>query len=373
MKFSIITICKNSGENIRFTIESVLRQNYEEYEYIIIDGASDDETMDIVSQYAKFGVKIVSEIDSGISDAFNKGIKEARGELLLFLNSGDFFIRDDVLRLVENDAKSNNMDIYTYAIHTFSCSKWPDSIQCGMDLWDKSVIPHQASFFRKSVFDRVGGFNEYFKVRMDYDFFCRCKKAQMTFFCNPIAIVHYDLNGISSTNKYFYEKEGLSVRLLYHDNVELGEKEKMEYLINTQMLQGIPFFENEISKLQNLLDKDTKIIQIMNKWIEYLQEGRNISKYFSLRNFKTVAIYGYGFLGKCLKRELEQKDILVPYVIDQNKSGEGIVSWEDDWKIVDCIVVTVVNSYKHIREKILRKQFVNIIFIEDIFKEISVR
>lgn len=372
MKFSIITICKNASESIGVTIESVLKQKHDDYEHIIIDGASEDGTMEILGAYSDAHMKVFSEADNGISSAFNKGIKAARGDLFLFLNCGDIFIRDDVLSLVESDVNCNIADIYTYAICTFSNPKWPDSVSCGIELWNKSVIPHQATFFRKMVFDKVGVFNENFRVRMDYDFFCRCKKAQLIFFCNPTPIVHYDLNGISSTNKYLYEKEGLSVRLLYQDQVEYSEAEKMEYLINECILQSKPFIENEISKLRELLSKDTKIIQLMNKWIECLQCGRNLAEYFSEHNYRTVAIYGYGYLGNCLKRELERNNIAVPYVIDQNKRGEGIFAWEDDWEIVDCIVVTAIGSYKEIREKILRKRSFNVMSIEDIFKELYV-
>lgn len=365
MKFSIITICKDSEYNIKRTIESVLMQNLTEYEYIIIDGASKDKTLDIIFSYDKKKIQVYSEPDEGISDAFNKGIIKASGEFIIFLNSGDFFIKSNVLELVKNDIENNYADIYTYAITSLMFYSRPENIKNGFELWNESRIPHQATFVRKSVFEKIGLFNKYFKVRMDYDFFNRCKKSNFRFFCNPIIITYYDLNGISSTNHYLYEKEGLAVRLLYQDNIGISEKEGLERLIKIKKIQT-----NEEKQMYELIDKNTKIIQMMSKWINILQEGKTITQYFKIRNFTSVAIYGYGYLGKNLEKELKRYNIDVAYIIDQNKM-DGVLSWEDNWGDADCIVVTPFYLYKEIYKKICQKGSYYIISFEELLFSID--
>lgn len=108
-KISIITIVFNNVKDIEYTIQSVIRQSYSNIEYIIIDGASTDGTLDVVNKYRNEITKVVSEKDNGIYDAMNKGLKAATGDYVLFLNSGDaLFSNDTVQNIVE---KGNNADI----------------------------------------------------------------------------------------------------------------------------------------------------------------------------------------------------------------------------------------------------------------------
>ena len=90
--FSIITVVKNDEKNIKKTINSVLKQNYKNYEYLIIDGKSTDRTVDNIKRFKK-KFKLVSNKDKGIYDAMNKGIKLSKGEVIVFINSGDTFTK----------------------------------------------------------------------------------------------------------------------------------------------------------------------------------------------------------------------------------------------------------------------------------------
>ncbi|HBA67755.1 MAG TPA: hypothetical protein DCZ40_00115 [Lachnospiraceae bacterium] len=374
MRFSIITICKNASESIRRTMESVLQQKYDDYEYIVIDGASGDGTADIAYSYLAPKVKIISEPDKGISDAFNKGIKISAGDALFFLNSGDYFVNGDVLESVADDMAEYKADIYTYAVANIVNHKFPENEEKGKVCWEKSLIPHQGTFVRRSVFEEVGLFNENFKIRMDYDFFYRCRRAGKRFWCNPVVITYYDLNGISSADRYCFEKEGLAVRMLYDDRVDENEKEVVEFLTSEVLTKehDREEYQEMIRSQKASIEKIHKIMEALSWWLQAVINGWNPMDYFRHRGYHRVAIYGFGKLGKILRTELLRYGMDVPYIIDRNiKGGEiDIISWEDCWKPVDCIVVTPFYAYRDIREQIRREKgdYV-VVSLEDILAE----
>ena len=98
-RFSVITVCRNEALNIRATCESIISQGFEDFEWIVIDGASTDGTLDILHEYAENIGVLISEPDTGIYDAMNKGAARAAGEYLIFMNGGDRFASTEALHL----------------------------------------------------------------------------------------------------------------------------------------------------------------------------------------------------------------------------------------------------------------------------------
>jgi len=169
-KFSIITIVKNDAANLVKTIESVIDQHFTDFEYIIIDGGSIDDTLEIIKKYDDDIDVWISEPDRGMSDAFNKGIALSKGEYIQLLNAGDTFFDADVLQLV---SRFCDMPVVT-GYSKQEASKLPDYLLLNTDpLRVKSMISHQASFVRREVYKRVGLYNLNFKIRMDYEFWLR--------------------------------------------------------------------------------------------------------------------------------------------------------------------------------------------------------
>ena len=120
MRITIITTTFNSGKTIRDTVESVFRQTYKDIEYLIIDGASKDATLDIIKEYEpKFGgrMRYISEPDRGIYDAMNKGLRMATGDVVGFLNSDDFYTSPAVLERVVQDFSKNEIDAVYGDVH----------------------------------------------------------------------------------------------------------------------------------------------------------------------------------------------------------------------------------------------------------------
>lgn len=209
MKVSIITVCRNAENAIERTMLSVVTQSCfnENIEYLIIDGASTDKTLEILKQYAdKYLIKWISEPDSGIYNAMNKGIKLASGEIIYFLNAGDRLFDEKSISMVLSEFEKNSSDfLYT------------DILSCKIDELSKAEIKkfnnvdkyflirdcicHQASFYKKSVFDQFGKFNEEFKLAADYEMLLKImagtnlKKEYL-----PIVSALYDNTGVSSSN-----------------------------------------------------------------------------------------------------------------------------------------------------------------------------
>lgn len=179
MKISIITATFNSANTIRNTLESVRAQQYANVEHIIVDGLSSDDTLRIVQQFSNVAA-IVSEKDSGIYDAMNKGIALATGEIIGILNSDDIYADENVLKEVAEIFNDDRIDA-CYAdlqyVDERDTTKLVRNWRSGQ-FNEKSFLygwmpPHPTLFLRRSVYDKVGLFNLSFKTAADYELMLR--------------------------------------------------------------------------------------------------------------------------------------------------------------------------------------------------------
>lgn len=179
MKITIITAAYNSEKTIRDTIESVLRQTYKDIEYLIVDGASTDNTMTIVKEYEPlFGgrMKSVSEPDNGIYDAMNKGIGMATGDVVGILNSDDFYTCDEVLANVAATMSDNNIDAVYGDIHFVKhddlrkMTRYYSSRPFHRSWMRLGFMPAHPSFYcRKDFYLKYGMFDCSYKVAADFE------------------------------------------------------------------------------------------------------------------------------------------------------------------------------------------------------------
>jgi glycosyltransferase len=183
MKISIITVVWNNKETIKDAIESVLSQSYENIEYIIVDGASNDGTIDIVKSYGDKISKFVSEPDRGIYDGLNKGVSLATGNIIAFLHSDDVYADETVIERVVKEFE-NNLDgvygdlIYTPKNDTSKVIRYWKSKDFDMSLLKKGWMPaHPTLFLRREVYEKYGKFDLDFKIAADYDFMLRVLSA----------------------------------------------------------------------------------------------------------------------------------------------------------------------------------------------------
>lgn len=227
---SIITASYNSGKTIRMTLQSVLSQTYDSYEYIIIDGKSTDCTLDIIKEYQeKFDgkLKVVSEEDNGIYDAWNKGVKLASGEWICFLGSDDM-LYDNALEIY-----AKNMNAADESINYISSKV--ELVTANLNLikvigkpWSNKmksycVIAHVASMHRRKLFDNEL-FSLKYKICSDYDFLLRNYYKIKPLFIDCVT-AKMRIGGISNTSAWNALRETLNIK-----NDRFKERRILNYL-----------------------------------------------------------------------------------------------------------------------------------------------
>lgn len=180
MKVSIITVCFNSAKTIKHTIQSVIDQNCSNIEYIIIDGASTDNTLSIIERYKDNIDLIISEKDNGIYDALNKGIEKCSGDIIGFLHADDFFKNNNVIQNILDSFINNNIDMLYGNIQYVDQSKSEKVIRYwragkffkGIFKWGW-MPPHTSFFLLKSCYQKYGNYLLNLGTSADYELMLR--------------------------------------------------------------------------------------------------------------------------------------------------------------------------------------------------------
>ncbi len=206
MKVSIITVSFNCKATIEHTIQSVLSQNYNNVEYIIIDGGSTDGTLDIINKYADKISTVVSEPDDGFYNGINKGLKKCTGDIVGLLNADDFYADKDCITEIVNTFNKNNTDAvyadlkYVDAVNTDKVVRNWKSMPYEQGLFLKGWMPPHPTFYaKKSLFDKFGGYDESFKISADYELMLRFihkQKIKVTYL--PKTLVMMRVGGVSN-------------------------------------------------------------------------------------------------------------------------------------------------------------------------------
>lgn len=197
---SLITVVYNGASLIGDTLRSGVSQTYRPVELVIVDGASTDKTLEVAREFASHVGTLISEKDNGIYDAMNKGIKAARGEWIYFLNAGDAFFDDKVLEEIFTRRDLNDVDLIYAKVQT---RNEPTGINyvAGKPItfshfYSTYPICHQATFTRRSAFDKVGLYNTKYKLAADTEWFARFFKSTpaRALFIDRI-VAYYDIQG----------------------------------------------------------------------------------------------------------------------------------------------------------------------------------
>lgn len=210
MKLSIITINYNNATGLDRTITSIQNQTYSDFEYLVIDGNSTDESIGIIKKYSDKINYWISEPDSGVYNAMNKGIKEASGDYVLFINSGDCLFNDTVLEdIFKHDF---DQDIVYGDLHRIYPDGHDDFVYTPQYITIKHMIeatlPHPVSLIRRSLFEKYGFYREDLKIVSDWFFFLKVFAfTNVTQKHISVIISSFYMDGLSSTLSYVVEKE----------------------------------------------------------------------------------------------------------------------------------------------------------------------
>lgn len=217
-KISIITVVYNAGRFLESTLKSVKNQSYPNIEYIVIDGGSTDNTLDLIDKYNSLITKCISEPDEGLYSAMNKGLKLATGTHLMFLNAGDIFNNDDVLSTIFKSAE-NLSDIYygeTIIINQ-------EGVELGMrrlkapekltwkSLKDGMLVCHQSFIVKRELCDE---YNLKYKIAADFDWMLNCLKKAKSIENTHMVVSKFMDGGINKQNisKALFERFKIMIK-----------------------------------------------------------------------------------------------------------------------------------------------------------------
>ena len=284
-KISIITICYNEP-NLEKTCESIVNQTFQDFEWIVVDGGSNQETQEIWNKYKHRINKFISEPDNGRYDAMNKGIHLASGEYLNFMNAGDYFKDKNVLQKVidyklDKDIVFGNI-LISKKIGFYKIQNFPDVVD-ELFLFSNS-LPHQASFIKKDLFDKYGVYSEDYTIVSDWAkwfvfiFQHNCSYKHINLVCCV-----YNLEGISAKNRKLAEKERKIVLSSFFSENKLKELASMQKIHYT--------FLEHLFSIKNSIDRKEKIISIFGIKIRVLRHKpfkRNKNKKYIVINGNCV-------------------------------------------------------------------------------------
>lgn len=212
MKFSIITVVKNDKNNIESTINSILRQNFTDYEHIIIDGNSSDGTSEIIKKKIINSKKVIykRKKDKNLYQALNRGIKIARGDYVGILHSGDNYFNNKVLELVNSKISSKTDILSGFLIYVDNNLKkkryWNYKIK-NLSPYNAFKIAHPTTFISKKIFKKIGYYNILYTIASDTDFLLRVSKIpniSFTLLQRPLIIMR--IGGLSTSFSRIFRK-----------------------------------------------------------------------------------------------------------------------------------------------------------------------
>jgi len=220
MKISIITPTLNQAHFIEDTIKSVLNQNYDDFEHIIIDGGSTDGTLEILKKYTH--LIWISEKDNGQSDAINKGMKLSSGEIVTWLNSDDYFESDIFTDVAACFGSNKDCNILYGDITYVDPDKQILNVQIGDNLNYNAIINNPdlirqpSTFFRKTILEKNGGVNNDLHLVMDFDIITKILKNNK-FYYLPKNISYYRYYENTKTNRML-KKQAIEIYKVYKKN-----------------------------------------------------------------------------------------------------------------------------------------------------------
>lgn len=307
-KVSIITVVYNNANTIEQTIKSVLNQTYHNIEYIIIDGASTDGTVEIIRKYLDRIAFFISEKDEGLYYAMNKGIKMASGEIIGLLNSDDVYA-ENTISLVVDFFESHQVDILYGNALMVDDTSYTSMYDCSNlnELWYRMAIPHPATFVKKDVYIEHGMFATQYKIAADYDLMLRFYSEGAIFGHIEDILTYFRKGGLSSQRELECLEEAQSIALKYIHRC----KKRDEYLSKIER-----YYTNRKFELA-CKENDELILSGINEMIPQKTDCK-------------IAVFGIGMWGELCFQILSNNRFFIDFFVDNDSQ-----KWEEKFHGID--------------------------------------
>lgn len=248
MKVTIITVSFNSEKTIADTIQSVISQDYKDIEYILVDGLSKDNTINIVKSYGEKITKFISEKDKGLYDAMNKGIELATGDIIGILNSDDFYANNQVISKIVHAFQSEVDGVYADLVYVSSNDKtkitrtWKSGEYKPGAFLKGWMPPHPTFFVQKSVYNQFGKFTDKLRSAADYELMLRfIHKHKIKIAYLPEVTVHMRAGGTSNSS--------------LKNRLKANREDKLAWKMNDLKPSTLTFIRKPLSKITQFFKK----------------------------------------------------------------------------------------------------------------------
>lgn len=295
MKITVITVCYNSAKTVERTIKSVLAQNYDELEYIIVDGKSTDGTLEIIDKYRDEISVFISEPDQGLYDAMNKGLAKATGEVFAFLNSDDYYA-DSVLKSVNKYFSDNDVDLVSG--NMYICMNGINE----KAVYDKSkkenmffgvVYPHPALFAKRDLYIEYGGFDRSYQIAADSDWVMNVCLGGAKVLCVEDYFTYFSDGGISSRKRYLALEEEYRMALKYAERDEYTYLKSRINAFYSVRLKSLERYERKKNALEKKIEEVKKLFDYSKRYYIWGSGNRGIE---CLEIFEKIGIPVAGFI-----------------------------------------------------------------------------
>lgn len=287
---TVITItfnCIKSGrkETLKQCIESVHNQNYENIEHIIIDGASTDGTLELLKEFPH--LKVFSEPDSGVYNAFNKGVLKAQGKYIAFINSDDYFSSNEAVNISIEKLEENNAD-YSFGDTWLLNEENPEKSEMRKpQLWksfSKFPFCHQSMFCKTNALKEVGMFNENNKIASDYEVYLKLLLGGYKGIDVKSQIAVFRCGGVSGDRALYLKEFSSVLKSNYEKFYKLSDFEAVDAVENSSLTLTLAL------KLSKFLHGKDKFIFLFSQFRHFLFQIR------TKKSKRTLKIFGYYFL-----------------------------------------------------------------------------
>lgn len=376
---SIVLPTYNGVKYLKESIESVLHQTFNDFELIIVDDCSTDDTLIVANDYAKKDsrIKIIhNEINKKLPESLNIGFREAKGEYLTW-TSDDNIMKPDMLETLVSRMKDDHSLGFVYGDIIPIDEKGKIMVNCGYingevdDIYVRN--PFSACFmYTREVYEAVGEYKKETFLYEDYDYWIRIYEAGFGMFHIKKKMYYYRFHegSLTSTKRESIDKNDLEL-LKKH---LIKEKRSIQREKIKERIEHIEYELNQNHYNRNKEDWLDYTLDVMAKWLTLKQEKKTLAQYFEKRGYHNVAIYGCRRLGECIAQELKNTGVDLLYGVDKDRDGIYTESYkiyhpDDVLEKVDVLVVTSLRFFEEIKKQMSERMSCPIVSLEEVVRE----